>query len=118
MQSIVSVHTFLNAKRLDHFIFQTETEIKYFDRIKIKTVSAKDEMQAISIQRGLNDIFYFVESEKAKASTVIYQFKYKEEKKNIYELNNGEVLALEIDAKFMVENQDFKIDSDGKYQEN
>ena len=57
-------------------------------------MSAKDEMQAISIQRGSNNTFYFVESEKAKASTVIYQFKYKEGKKKIFELNNIGILAL------------------------
>ena len=71
-------------------------------------------MQPIMIQRGFNDTFYFVETEKAQASAAIYQLKGKDKQK-IHEVSNGKVVALELDAGYMVEKQDRLINSVGEY---
>ena len=67
-------------------------------------------MQPISIQKGSNETFYFAESEPAQASAAIYQLnrvynnverKYEMKKTKIHDVNNGKVLALELDADNM-----------------
>ena len=61
-------------------------------------------MRSICMRRGFNNTFYFVERDITDSSDIVMELKITEkgntfnwEKKVVYELSSGSVIALEID---------------------
>jgi len=90
------------------YVIQYEDKVCVYTNIKNKAVceqiTVEGHMKPVCMRRGFNNTFYYVESDITNSSDILMQLtiqfnkgQYSLEKKVVYELNSGAIIALEND---------------------